>query len=153
MRRCLGCIRELVSNKQLDLGVSNVRDGEVHELILTQEYNGSLTLNTAATLQFEILLNQLIAVGEPGARSIECTSAGQASAADIYLYWLATMASIKDVLGDEGLGIPTYVADEVRGIVNARWREFFLEGPTQLHLAAFYLHPGMLPRYAIFICA
>lgn len=51
------------------------------------------------------------------------------------------LASMKDALQDPRLSIPTDVQAQIRGIANYRWREFFEDGPTDLHLAAFYLNP------------
>ncbi|CAA7260791.1 unnamed protein product [Cyclocybe aegerita] len=97
-------------------------------------------LNENARLRFEILLVQFIEVGSGIARAIECLEAESATPADVYLYWLAILASMKQAL--EGSFLPDDVKGEIRGIMNARWREFFVEGPTNAHLVAFYLNPS-----------
>lgn len=95
-----------------------------------------------ATLQFEISLTQFIALGSPFARAIECLEASSASPADVYLFWLAILGGIKDAL--DSCYLPDDVRGQVRGIINTRWKEFFIEGPTNAHLSAFYLNPGWL---------
>jgi hypothetical protein len=92
------------------------------------------------TLQFELTLNQLIAVGEGLAKAIECLEATASNPADVYLLWLAVTAQIAEALTTAGL--PDSVCAEIRGIINRRWRQFFIDGPTNVHLSAFYLNPG-----------
>lgn len=107
---------------------------------MIQKWNAIYVRNTPVTLQFEMKLNQLIAVGQGIAKAIECLEAGATNPADVYLYWLAVTSDIKDALGT--CGLPDEVCREIRLIVNARWREFFVEGPTNAHLSAFYLNPS-----------
>ncbi len=106
----------------------------------TDFYNVEASLPSC--LIFELQLNQLITVCEPGARTIECLEAAQTTPADVYLFWVAMMAAMKDALGNQKLGLPASVCSEIRGIINFRWRGFFLDGPSQLHLTAFYLNPS-----------
>lgn len=97
--------------------------------------------NSAVGLQYELGLNQLLGVTEGAARTAQCLEAAKANPADVYLFWLAMLASIKQSLDDPKLAIPTAVKEQVRGVANYRWREFFEDGPSQVHLAAFYLNP------------
>ncbi len=85
-------------------------------------------------------LSQFINVSNPPARAIECLEATSANPADVYLYWLAILAGTKDVL--ETSFLPDEVCGQIRGILNSRWREFFVDGPTNAHLSAFYLNPS-----------
>ncbi len=71
-------------------------------------------------------LSQFIDIGYPIACVIICLEAAAANPADVYLYWLATVARMKEVLATSHL--PD--SGEIRGIINKRWREFFIEGPT-----------------------
>ena len=38
--------------------------------------------------------------------------------------------------------LPDEVCGQIRGIMVSRWREFFVYGPTNVHLSAFYLNPS-----------
>lgn len=91
-------------------------------------------------MQFELDLIQFISVGEGIARAIECLEATATNPADVYLYWLAVLASIKSALDDSV--VPDDVRGQIRGILVARWREFFVHGPTNAHLSTFYLNPS-----------
>lgn len=90
-------------------------------------------------------LTQFIGVGNPLARAIECLEATSANPADVYIYWLAILAGVKDAL--ESCYLPDEVCGQIRGILNSRWRGFFVDGPTNAHLSAFYLNPGEYPSF------
>ena len=96
--------------------------------------------NTPSTLHFEILLTQFIAVLDPLAKAIQCLEASNTNPADVFLYWIAIVASVKRTL--ETCHIPDEVCSQIRAIINARWKEFFISGPTNVHLCAFFLNPG-----------
>lgn len=102
--------------------------------------SSSKTVNTQATLQFQIHLTQFVAVGEGIARAIECLEASSTNPADVYLYWLAVVAKMKQTL--ETACLPDEVCGQIRGIMVSRWREFFVYGPSNVHLSAFYLNPN-----------
>ena len=85
-------------------------------------------------------LVQFISVGEGIARAIECLEATATNPADVYLYWLAVLVSIKSALDD--LVVPDDVRGQIRGILVARWPEFFVRGPTNVHSSTFYLNPN-----------
>lgn len=101
--------------------------------------------NTPTTLDFEMRLNQFVAVGEPIARAIDCLEGTHVNPADVYLYWLAILAYMKRTLLT--CMLPDDVCGQIRGIMLTRWNEFFVSGPTNVYLNAFYLNPG-----EFFIC-
>ena len=103
-------------------------------------YNGKN--GATAGLLFEMEVSQFVDIGHPIACAIECIEATATNPADVYLYWLAIIARLKEVL--ETSHLPDSVRGEIRGIVNKRWREFFVDSPTNVHLAAFYLNPSKL---------
>ena len=76
--------------------------------IIPYKYN-DLFIKKGAAVQFESDLVQFISVGEGIARAIECLEATATNPADVYLYWLAVLASIKNALSD------SVVPDDVRG--------------------------------------
>jgi hypothetical protein len=91
-------------------------------------------------------LNQLIAVTEGAAKAIQCLEAASCNPADVYLLWLAVTAHLRVALADSLL--PPDVCDEIRGIINHRWREFFVTNPGHgAYLAAFYLNPSRSPSF------
>ncbi|KAJ7758880.1 ribonuclease H-like domain-containing protein [Mycena maculata] len=107
---------------------------------LNLKYNSSFIKDTPKTLDFEMKLNQYIAVTEGLARAIQCLEAAACNPADIYLIWLAVTAHIRAALTSSLL--PESVCDEIRGVINYRWKEFFVTNPGHgTYLAAFYLNP------------
>lgn len=86
-------------------------------------------------------LNQLIAVTEGMAKAIQCLEAASCNPADVYLLWLAITAHLKVALAESLL--PADVCNKIRGIVNLRWKEFFVTNPGHgIYLATFYLNPS-----------
>ncbi|KAJ7620470.1 ribonuclease H-like domain-containing protein, partial [Mycena rosella] len=90
--------------------------------------------------QVEIKLNQLISVTEGVVKAIQCLEAASCNPADVYLLWLAVTAHIRAALTTSML--PENVCNEIRGIINYRWNEFFVTNPGhEAYLATFYLNP------------
>lgn len=96
---------------------------------------------SAATLQFKLSLNQLIAVGEGPAKAIKCLEAIASNPADVYLLWLAVAAHMAAALTISRL--PDSVCADIRGIINQQWHQFFIDSLTNAHVSAFYLNFGM----------
>lgn len=140
--RCLSAVRQLATSRKIEIPVSrcSLFLFESRSSTLSQKYNQSFLDNTQATLQFQIHLTQFVSVGEGIARAIECLEANATNPADVYLYWLAVVAKMKQTL--ETACLPDEVCSQIRGIMVVRWREFFIYGPTNTHLSAFYLNPS-----------
>lgn len=88
---------------------------------------------------FQLMLDRYIAVTGPIAKSIECIEGTSTTACDIFVFWIATIASIKDALENEDLDFPPDVCEQIRSVLNARWRQLFHQ--NDLYLTAFYLNP------------
>ncbi|KAJ7810560.1 ribonuclease H-like domain-containing protein [Mycena leptocephala] len=124
VQRNLNLISSLCTNGQVEI----------------KKYTSYFIKDTAKSLDFQIKLNQLIAVTEGAAKAIQCLEAASCNPADVYLLWLAVTAHLRVALADSLL--PPDVCDEIRGIINHRWREFFVTNPGHgAYLAAFYLNP------------
>lgn len=95
--------------------------------------------NSRRAREFRLNLDIYIAVTEPIARSIECIEAVRSNPCDVFVFWAACVAMIREALTDEDLEIPPEVCAQIRLIVNSRWREMFKD--NDLYLTAFYLNP------------
>ncbi|KAJ7606344.1 ribonuclease H-like domain-containing protein [Mycena polygramma] len=83
----------------------------------------------------------LISVTEGIAKAIQCLEAQSCNPADVYLLWLAVTAHIRATLRDSM--IPEDVCNEIRGIINYRWNQFFVTNSGHgAYPAAFYLNPN-----------
>ncbi|KAJ7629632.1 hypothetical protein DFH06DRAFT_1338051 [Mycena polygramma] len=124
LKRNMRHIRTLCTNGQVEI----------------KKYNSYFVQGTPKSLDFEIKLSQVIAVTEGAAKAITCLESASCTPADVYLLWLAVTAHLRDALADSLL--PQGVCDEIRGIVNQRWKEFFVTNPGHgAYEAAFYLNP------------
>ncbi|KAH6909669.1 ribonuclease H-like domain-containing protein [Coprinopsis sp. MPI-PUGE-AT-0042] len=108
-------------------------------ITLDAETSQHYMLGTPTTLHFEIGLTQLISVGEPFGRAILCLESTAANPGDVFFYWIALVSRVRDAL--ESSHLPDHVNQAIRVIINRRWREFFTDGPSNAHLAAFFLNP------------
>lgn len=82
---------------------------------------------------------------EPIARACKCLESSRSTPADVYIFWLAVLATYADIIArnDEadGLQMPTDVLKGIRKIVNSRWSQM-TDGPDgAVYLSAFFLDP------------
>jgi hypothetical protein len=97
-------------------------------------------------------LKRLIKVLTPFAKAIACLESSQSNPADVYLFWLAILASLKRLFDDDTAGFSVSEAGQIRAIANARFRELLQEGPDDCYISAFYLDPRTLFRPNPYLC-
>jgi hypothetical protein len=94
---------------------------------------------------FENGLRQLVLILEPLARACKCLESAKATVGDVYLFWLAVLATFEQLFLDnndvDGLQLPESVIDQVRRIVNARWQELTTGPSKNVYMATFFLDP------------
>jgi len=94
---------------------------------------------------FENGLRQLVLILEPLARACKCLESSKATAGDVYLFWLAVLATYEQLFMDnngvDGLQLPEDVVDQIRKIVNARWKELTTGPGKSVYLSTFFLDP------------
>ena len=78
-------------------------------------------------------LEQLVAVLEPIARAVKCLESSHSTPADVYLFWLAILATLEELFekNDDpvvGVRLLQSVINDIRNIVNMRWRESTEDG-------------------------
>lgn len=101
-----------------------------------------------ATFQLQLL--QYVKIVEPIARSLWSLESPHANAADVFIFWLAIAAYLKDLFSknSDETGIQPSLARKVTGIINRRYKEFIDEssgsgGDRDIYFTAFFLHPRM----------
>ncbi len=86
---------------------------------------------------------QLKGILEPIAQAVKCLEASQATAADVFLYWLAVLSSFEQIMkeNDElsGLGIPKGVLSEIQGILNFCYQEMLEGAGKGVYMAMLFL--------------
>jgi hypothetical protein len=93
-------------------------------------------------MKFRMQLTQLIKVLTPFAKAIACLESSQSNPADVYLFWLAIMSTLKRLFEDETNGIDESDASQIRAIAVTRFRQLLEEGPDDCYISAFYLDPS-----------
>ncbi|EJD33382.1 hypothetical protein AURDEDRAFT_177535 [Auricularia subglabra TFB-10046 SS5] len=93
---------------------------------------------------FELELRQLVAIITPLAKALKCLESSQSTLADVYLFWLAAMATLADLFckHDDELGLTDDLISDVRRVVNKRFNELVEGNP--IYKAALFLHPGYI---------
>jgi len=76
----------------------------------------------------------------PLARSIWSLEAAEANAADVFIFWLAIAATLKELFSSDS-GIPESLSQKIIAIINRRYKEFIEESPTDIYFVAFFLDP------------
>lgn len=87
------------------------------------------------------MLTKLISVTRPFAKAIKCLESSHSTPGDIFLFWTAVTASVKQVLEEPGSGFTQADCDSIRGIVNFRYKQLIDEGPSDVYISCFYLDP------------
>jgi len=101
-----------------------------------------------STYLFRRDLTRLAAVLMPIARAIQCLESATTNAADVYRYWLAIVAQLKDLFERDNLlrdkmKYPQNVKEDLRRIVNYRFKALIdSERAMNIYLLAFALDPG-----------
>ncbi|TFY73650.1 hypothetical protein EWM64_g10362 [Hericium alpestre] len=86
----------------------------------------------------------MTAILAPIAKATKCLEAVETTVCDVYLYWLAVMATFQDMFSsdnDNSLSLPYDLISKIRSLVNARYQEM-IDGPgKEIYLTGFFLNP------------
>lgn len=102
--------------------------------------------NYVAVATFKTKLIQLIAILEPIARAVKCLESTLTTAADVYRFWLAILATLDGLFrgtGEYDVQYPIDLTDAIRRLVNARWKQCTDGLERQVYLATLFLDPRM----------
>lgn len=90
--------------------------------------------------KFETGLLQYTTTVAPLIRSLWSLEAAHANASDVFIFWLAVAATLKDLFdqGAENTGISVSLANEIIAVYNKRYTEFF---QTDFYFVGFLLNP------------
>ncbi|TFK78002.1 hypothetical protein K466DRAFT_507877, partial [Polyporus arcularius HHB13444] len=123
--RCIVPLRELCIAKTIT--IKDVND---------------MYLNNRRAWQFMSELETLVRVLEPMGKSITCLESTHSTASDVYMFWLACMAGIYDLItAKEGPGsmLDESVKDEIRHAMNTRWVQMIEDAPHDVYFTTFLL--------------
>ena len=87
----------------------------------------------------------MVLILEPLARECKCLEPSKATAGDVYLFWLAVLATYEQLFMDnndvDSLQLPDDVVDQIHKIVNAPWKELTTGSSKSVYLSTFFLDP------------
>lgn len=93
---------------------------------------------------FELQLKQLVMILEPIARAIKCLEGLGVTVSDVWQFYVAITAVLRDLFEADVLSFPPSLRDAVSSIINRRFDQM-INGPSgDLYLSGFYLDPGEL---------
>lgn len=123
---CLPAIKELIQNDVLDTG---------------KKSGIAWMKNRLAVREFEEKLLQLKTVLEPLARAVKCLESLHSTPADVYLFWLAIMATYSHLFKTNSahLGLPDDVITSIKAIMNFRFEQMIGTPSKHVYLATFFL--------------
>jgi hypothetical protein len=80
---------------------------------------------------------------EPIARTIECLESTDANVADVFIFWLAIAATLREAFDRpfSETGILPELANKVTAIVNCRYKAFIDNSPSDVYFTGFFLNP------------
>jgi hypothetical protein len=115
--RGLPALRAITEDEtlQIKIPVSNASQSTVR--LYSQGCVKGLSHATEA-LQLEIELTRLVEIIGPFAKSIKCLESSHSTAADVFVFWLATIAHLDQLFRDNKLGIPSGVKEDICAITN-----------------------------------
>lgn len=96
------------------------------------------------SMKFEQELTRYTSILAPIARAIKSLEATDATAADVYIFWLGIASTLRDLFGrpEDETGIPHELAKKITAIVNKRYKEIIDNAPRDVYFTAFFLHPS-----------
>ncbi|KAG2158711.1 uncharacterized protein EDB93DRAFT_1076704, partial [Suillus bovinus] len=124
LQRCLPAMQAIVSNPSLGIDVK------------VRHY-----ANTTDSLMFQVALAKLVAITGPYTKAIQCLESAHTTCADVYLYWLAIVAQMEQLLRGNTIRLREETKLAIRTITNARFNQMINDAPNDPYITAFFLHP------------
>ncbi|KAG2112346.1 uncharacterized protein F5147DRAFT_744584 [Suillus discolor] len=98
------------------------------------DVNDSFMPDMHESLEFQLLLSQLLAVTGPPAKATKCLESSFATAANVYAFWLALFK--KNVIK-----LPVHVLEKIHRLSNYRFNQTINSAPSDTFIVAFFLIP------------
>ena len=108
-----------------------------------------LFINRLDLFTFEMCLQKYVDIVNPLARSLWSLESLQANAADVYIFWIAIIVTLKDLFSQnkKETFIGKVLARKVMAIINTRYKAFIDNSPTDIYFTAFFLDPCMRTHF------
>ena len=83
----------------------------------------------------------LVTVLGPVAKSLTCLESTHSTVSDVYIFWLACMAGVYDVISSDSNEMTQAHRDAIRESAQARWLQMIEQAPCDIYFAGFVLDP------------
>ena len=90
---------------------------------------------------FESELSAFVEVLAPIAKSITCLESTHSTVSDVFIFWLACMATIADIIQDDRYGMGPAVTEGIRRRMNKRYEQMIEKAPCDIYFTGFFLDP------------
>ncbi|KAI0087540.1 ribonuclease H-like domain-containing protein [Irpex rosettiformis] len=133
LRSCMPAIKALCNSKVVKL----------------KAFNDNFIDGFAST-KFSTQLDELLAILGPAAKATKCLESTHSTVSDVYVFWLAMLATIHDVITDPNIPMPDHVREDIRRITNFRWKQMMEperekekkgQASKEVYLTGFVLDP------------
>jgi hypothetical protein len=96
-----------------------------------------------AAIEFQLKLTQYNVIVAPLAQAIKSLESTQTTAPNVYISWLAIIATLKELFdkGELDTGISRSLATKITTIINCRYCVFIDKSLSDIYFAAFFLDP------------
>jgi hypothetical protein len=84
-----------------------------HFTWILQEYNAKFMPDTQATREYEQELIALLSVIRPIAKSIKCLESAYTTVANVFVFFVAFMAEIEDLITTDRLDLPNAIIEQI----------------------------------------
>ncbi|KAG1825476.1 uncharacterized protein BJ212DRAFT_1294907 [Suillus subaureus] len=97
--------------------------------------------NTTDSLMFQVDLAKLIAVTGPYTKAIQCLELAQTTCADVYLYWLAIVTQMEQLIQGNTIRLCKETKTAIHAITNAQFKQMINDAPNDPYITAFFSNP------------
>ncbi|KIY53479.1 hypothetical protein FISHEDRAFT_33185, partial [Fistulina hepatica ATCC 64428] len=124
---CAPAIAKIVDDPSLDIDIRGLND--------------LFSASSFVCFDFKKQVGQLLAILGLFAKAIKCLEAKNMTVADVYLYWLACVAQLADLIMKNQLGFDLETLNDIRAIVNRHFNELINNRPNDPYITGFFLDP------------
>lgn len=158
LQRGLPALRAIVEDENLGINITVCTTiYHCHSKVIFNSHHiqssNELFQDGTSRLTFEFELAKLLSVTGPWAKALKCLESAHVTADNVYLYWLAIMATIEDDLKKNPYNLKNSTMEDIRAIANSRFNEMIEDAPNDTYIVAFFLNPGMSPIIFCYRCS
>jgi len=94
-------------------------------------------------------LSQFLTVCAPVAKAITCIESTQSNVSDVYVFWLAVMATIHQIIVEDITGLLFDVMEDIQKSVNFHFNQILNDAPDDVYHTSFMLYSHKFTNLSI----